>query len=177
MKRFLALLCCLLLTALAACSGGDTTVSSSESTAQAETTSAPSSEEKRIAYKGLSSAAFTTEDMAAAEGREPDFVTDNAGVTLYIYNDVTLEDLTFTQVQYTYGEDNNRISCTYTAESGLETVLEACRSSMSALYGAPAERESPVSYAWQDSFGNYVLLSQLNETTVQLVFYLCEGAA
>ncbi|MGN1307441.1 MAG: hypothetical protein ACI4V3_07210 [Faecousia sp.] len=188
MKKILALLLCLLLlAALAACkdSASDTAPSSDASTASeastaADTTAQPTEEDdhNHINYKGLEDASYTIDDVAAAEGREPDFSVDQSDTTIYIYNNVTLDALTFTQVQYTFSDTGNRISCTYTADSGLDEILEGYKSAMTDLYGTPTEgnNSNPV-YTWRDGHtANYVMLTQLNETTVQLAFYLKEGA-
>ena len=199
MKKILALLLCLLLlSALAACKRSDTPfseTSQASSATEASSTSAPSSapettepstepsteeahDHNHINYKGLSDATYTMEDVAAAEGREPDFAVDQNGSTIYIYNNVTLDSLTFTQVQYTFLDTGNRISCTYTADSGLEEILEGYKSAMTELYGTPGESTSAnPTFTWYDGHtANRVMLTQLNDTTVQLAFYLNEGA-
>lgn len=183
MKKLLVLLlCCFLLAALAACAEKTEPSAPSEST-QPSASSVPSEsnneahDHNHIGYKGLESVNFTIDDAAAAEGRTPDFSVEQSGTTIYIYNDVTLDELTFTQVQYTFSETGNRISCTYTADSGLDEVLESYKSAMTALYGEPTEggNDNPT-YTWHDHTANFVMLTQLNDTTVQLAFYLCEGA-
>lgn len=195
MKKILALLLCLLLlSAFAACKRSDTPsseTSQASSATEASSTSAPSSapettepsteeahDHNHINYKGLSDATYTMEDVAAAEGREPDFSVDQNGSTIYIYNNVTLDSLTFTQVQYTFLDTGNRISCTYTADSGLEEILEGYKSAMTELYGTPGESTSAnPTFTWYDGHtANRVMLTQLNDTTVQLAFYLNEGA-
>ena len=189
MKKFLALLLCLLLlTALAACkdSASETDAPSDAPAATSDSsvtdTTVPSTEEahkhKHVSYKGLVDASYTIDDVAAVEGREPDFSVDQSGTTIYIYNNVTLDALTFTQVQFTFSDTGNRISCTYTADSGLDAVLEEYKNAMTDLYGTPAEgMGSYPSYTWRDGHtANFVMLTQLNDTTVQLAFYLCEGA-
>ncbi len=180
MKKLLVLLlCCVLLAALAACA------EKTEPSAPSEPSVSPAPSESggethdhnHIGYKGLENAGFTMEDVAAAEGRNYDFSVEQSDTTIYIYNDVKLDDLTFTQVQYTFGETGNRISCTYTADSGLDTVLESYKSAMTALYGEPSEGGNAYpTYTWHDHTANYVMLTQLNDTTVQLAFYICEGA-
>lgn len=182
-KRFALLLCCFLLMALAAACG-ETAPSDpseepavSEAAAPSESSAEALQDHNHIGYKGLENAAFTLDDVAVVEGRAPDFSVEQSGTTIYIYNDVTLDELTFTQVQYTFSDTGNRISCTYTADSGLETVLEEYKSAMTDLYGAPAEGSGTYpTYTWRDHTANFVMLTQLNETTVQLAFYLCEGA-
>lgn len=182
MKKLLVLLlCCLLLAALAACAEKSDPAPSgppdTTSTAAPSESSDEAHDHNHIGYKGLESVNFTIEDAAAAEGRNPDFTVDQSDTTIYIYNDVTLDELTFTQVQYTFSETGNRISCTYTADSGLDTVLESYKSAMTALYGEPSEGGNDYpTYTWHDHTANFVMLTQLNDTTVQLAFYLCEGA-
>lgn len=193
MKKILALLLCLLLlSALAACkdSASDAAPSSdaaaSDATEATETGAAPDTsaqpteeaDHDHINYKGLRDVSYTIDDVSAAEGRDPDFSVDQSDTTIYIYNNVTLDALTFTQVQYTFSATGNRISCTYTADSGLDEILEGYKAAMTDLYGTPAEGGSsyPI-YTWRDGHtANYVMLTQLNETTVQLAFYLNEGA-
>lgn len=184
MKKILALLLCLLLlTALAACKDSDSeTDTSSEAPVStsdnAESSSGEMHDHNHISYKGLENASYTLEDVVAAEGREPDFSIDQGGATIYIYNSVTLDNLTFTQVQFTFSDTGNRISCTYTADSGLDKMLESYKSAMTALYGAPSEGDgSSPNFTWHDGHtANFVMLTQLNDTTVQLAFYLNEGA-
>lgn len=190
MKKILALLLCLLLlSALAACKdsasdaapSSDAAASDATETGAAPDTSAQPTEEAdhdHINYKGLRDVSYTIDDVSAAEGRDPDFSVDQSDTTIYIYNNVTLDALTFTQVQYTFSATGNRISCTYTADSGLDEILEGYKAAMTDLYGTPAEGGSgyPI-YTWRDGHtANYVMLTQLNETTVQLAFYLNEGA-
>lgn len=193
MKKLLALLmCAALLVALAACaadtkpeetdpisSDNPTAAPTAAPTGGNPTTPAEEHDHAHVSYKGLESAAFTLADMEAAEERAPDFTVDQADTTLYVYNNVTLDSLTFTQVQYTYAETGNRISCTFTADSELDTVMEQYREAMTALYGEPNadSPDAPVYWIWRDGHtANYVMLTQLNDTTVQLVFYICEGA-
>ena len=117
--------------------------------------------------------------MEAAEGRAPDFSVEQGDTTLYIYNNVTMDDLTFTQVQFTYGETGNRISCTYTADSGLDAVMDEYREAMTTIYGAANvdSADAPTFWTWRDGHtANYVMLTQINDTTVQLAFYISEGA-
>lgn len=183
MKKILALLLCLLLlTALAACngSGSESTAASSNPAASSDPAAVSKDEEdhNHISYKGLTDASYTIEDVAAAEGRAPDFSVDQSDTTIYIYNNVTLDTLTFTQVQYTFSDTGNRISCTYTADSGLEEIMEGYKAAMTALYGAAGTSSGDrPTYTWRDGHtANYVMLTRLNDTTVQLAFYLCEGA-
>lgn len=187
MKKLLALLLCLLLlAALAACKDSASDAAPSSDAAAPDTTTAPDTtaqpteedDHNHVSYKGLTDASYTLDDVAAAEGRTPDFSVDQNDTTIYIYNNVTLDALTFTQVQYTFSDTGNRISCTYTADSGLDEILAGYKNAMTALYGTPAEGSgSYPTYTWRDGHtANFVMLTQLNDTTVQLAFYLCEGA-
>lgn len=188
MKKMLALLLCLLLlTALAACkdSASDATPSSDAAATDATTasdTTAPTTEEEddhnHVNYKGLEDATYTLEEVTLAEGRAPDFSVEQNDTTIYIYNNVTLDTLTFTQVQYTFLDTGNRISCTYTADSGLGEVLESYKAVMTDLYGTPSEGNgSTPTFTWRDGHtANFIMLTRLNDTTVQLAFYLNEGA-
>ncbi len=189
MKKMLALLLCLLLlTALAACNGSESASSESTEASSANETPAPSevtepsSEEthdhEHVNYKGLEDATYTLEEVTLAEGRAPDFTVDQNDTTIYIYNNVTLDTLTFTQVQYTFLDTGNRISCTYTADSGLDEILESYKAVMTDLYGTPSEGNGNApTFTWRDGHtANFIMLTQLNDTTVQLAFYLNEGA-
>ena len=111
--------------------------------------------------------------MAAAEGREADFSFDVGETTYYAYNNVTMDALSFTQVQYSFNEGYVRISCTYSAEADLEEIYSLWEQEMSGLYGASsALSEDGSVIKWADHTGNYVTLTYLNDTTVQLCFYL-----
>lgn len=188
-KALACLLCLLTVLAFAACTRNidaqptaDDPSSATESTqpSQSDDPTEPDDEQPDrsvINYKGLKTADFTTEDMAAAEGRAEDFSTEQDGVTIYVYNNVSLEELFFTQVQYTFNEKNNRISCTYSADERLDEVAEEIRTAVTSWYGEPSMGSDGTTAVWRDgSTENYVMLTQLNDTTVQLVFYLCEGA-
>lgn len=128
-----------------------------------------------INYKGLTSKSISLEDVAAVEGKNPDFNFETGGVTYYAYNNVTLENLNFQQVQFSFHEDYVRISCTDTYEdaAALADTLGFWGEEMDLLYGEgiPLDETSTVLH-WADHTGNYVTLSQLNDTTVQLCFYL-----
>lgn len=126
-----------------------------------------------INYKGLVSADYTLDDVAAAEGREPDFSFDVGDQTFYAYNNVTLNDLTFTQVQFSFSETGNRISCTVSGDEDTAAVMDRIRQSMTAQFGEPSASET--AYTWRDGHtANYAMLTVLNETTVQLAFYISE---
>lgn len=188
MKKILALfLCMLLVFGLAAC-GVETEPEASASDDPAETAEAPTSEQAEtpadietipteevhdhlhINYKGLEKKSATLEDVAQAEGREPDFDFASGENTVYAYNNVTADGVSFTQVQFTFGADNVRISCTVSGEN-TEEGMTLCRDAMTTLYGDPTE--SGGIFTWRDHTGNFVTLMTLNETTVQLAYYLC----
>lgn len=185
-KLFALLLCCVLLAALFVGCGSEDSITppfltpSDLETAAPETTAAAdasaASEEAApvqdggINFKGLSTGTVTLEDVKKAEGREPDLEFAVGEVPYYAYNNVTLDDMTFAQVQFSFNEGNVRISCTATAEDGLDGLIAAWNTSVSARYGAPSENNG--TYHWSDGTGNYIMLSALNETTVQLAFYL-----
>lgn len=193
MKKLIAVLCCLsLLFVLAACGTenepatnevidhGDHThvvTEGAEDTPIDDASEAPiedAHDHNHVSYKGLQ-AVFTEAEMHTAEGREPDFTVENSGITLYIYNDVTMDDLTFSQVQYTYHDEFNRISCTYTAEDGGEDMFAIYQNAMNELYGdsSATEHEGSELLLWKDGHTqNYITLSRLNDTTIQLAFYI-----
>lgn len=181
MKKTLALLLCCVLTLglFAACSAGDgiappfvSPADIAATTDAAASESAPDTvEESGINYKGLSSRSVTLDDVIKAEGREPDFeYAVDETTTYYIYNDVTLYDLTFEQMQVSFEEDKVRLSCTSTSAEGPSALVTAWAQSLSDHYGAPSE--SGGNYTWHDSTGNYLMLCVLNDTTAQLAFYL-----
>ena len=187
MKKILALFLCVLLTVgLFAC-GGETESETSTS-ASTEATEAPTSalvetpadietapteevhDHLHINYKGLEKKSSTLEDVAQAEGREPDFDFASGDNTIYAYNNVTADGVSFTQAQFTFGADDVRISCTISGEN-TEEGMTLCKDAMTALYGEPTE--SSGIFTWRDHTNNYITLMVLNETTVQLAYYLC----
>lgn len=174
MKKILAIiLCCVLVVGLfAACQGTTTEEPESDHVHEENPTQEAGGEEEHnhnhINYKGLTAAATTLEDVAAVEGREADFSFEANGVTYYAYNDVTLDGLTFTQVQYSLG-DHVRISCTSITDDP-DGVEASWNEAMTELYGAPTEGDGMIS--WADHTSNFITLTQLNEDTVQLCFYL-----
>ncbi len=178
MKKFFAIFlsCVVLLSLGAACSGKETeetTAATEQMTiVPVETEGQAVQTENFINYKGLHTCDYTELDMQGAEGRAPDFSFDSNGVTVFAYNNVSLNDLEFTQVQYSFG-DTNRISCTVSTEEP-EAVMSDYLAAMTALYGNAAEGGGI--YTWRDSTANYVMLTQLNDTTVQLAFYFSETA-
>ena len=193
-KIFALLLCCALLAGLlAACGSGDGTAppfvspsdienaasagtEASEIPAASDATDAADEmqsvyDDSVINYKGLSGRSATLEDVKAVEGRDPDFEFTANEVTYYVYNDVTMDDLTFSQVQFSFSENNVRVSCTSSTQTNPEETVALWNTAISARYGAPSE--SGGNYTWSDGSGNYITLCALNETTAQLAFYLC----
>ena len=177
MKRFLAIILCvgLLLTFLAGCGSDGSEEESHDHASQSVADPEPSSSEEahdhnHINYKGLNSKAYTLGDVTAAEGAEPAFSFDANGVTYYAYNNVTLDTLSFTQVQHSFMDDYNRISCTASELQDTVAVYELWSETMSTLYGAPTVSDNGL-LRWSDHTGNYITLTQLNDTTVQLCFY------
>lgn len=187
MKKILALFLCVLLTVgLFAC--GSETEPEAPASDPTETTEPATSEKVEtpanietepkedvndhlyINYKGLEKKSCTLEDVAQAEGREPDFDFASGDSTIYAYNNVTADGLAFTQVQITFGADNVRISCTINSEN-TEEALAQCKDAITALYGTPSE--SAGIFTWRDQSTNFITLMTLNETTVQLAYYLC----
>lgn len=170
MKKILALLlCCVLVVGLfAACQDATTPTESETDHVFDETAPQEEHNHNHVNYKGLTAAATTLEDVVAVEGREADFSFEANGVTYYAFNNVTMDGLSFSQVQYSFG-DHVRISCTSTTDdpAGVEA---SWNEAMTALYGAPSESDGMI--RWADHTGNFITLTQLNEDTVQLCFYL-----
>lgn len=123
-----------------------------------------------INYKGLSTKSYALEDVTAAEGAEPAFSFDTNNITYYVYKDVALEELRFSQVQHSFMGDYNRVSCTSSDSGDPAAVLADWEQAMTALYGQPSVSDNNL-LRWSDHTGNYVTLTQLNETTVQLCYY------
>lgn len=186
MKKLFALLLCLVLSvSLVACGGADETTTAD--TNPTESSSEEAHDHTHINYKGQVQI-FTPEDLSNIEGREWDFTYDQNGTTIYIYNNVTIDDMTFTQVQFTFNEDHNRISCTYSINKGTEEaprdaadiaaeaaeVLQAYEQSIAKIYGEGLHSEQHGSQlvSWNDHTGNYMILTQINETTIQLAYYI-----
>ena len=151
------------------------TPSDIETDATEAATEAPEEHDhEHINYKGLETADFTLDDVIAAEGREPDFTFEAGETTFYAYNDVALGDITFTQVQFSFSDTGNRISCTYSGDEDQATVMERYREALTAQFGEPTESNN--NYNWRDGHtSNYVMMTALNETTVQVAFYIVEG--
>lgn len=176
MKKLLALiLCCVLLTGLlAACgsAGGKAPPFVSEVDPSAtEVPAEAAAEAGGINYKGLCTRTVTLDDVKAAEGRDPDFEFPMGDVTAYAYNNVMLGELSFTQVQFSFTEKNVRISCTADVETGVDEKLNEWKEVLIAQYGEPSEGNS--TWSWHEDSGNYIMLTAINDTTAQLVFYLC----
>lgn len=194
MKKLIALLLCcsLCICLLAACGSdepetdvteavasvatpSDIETAASASEAPTEATEAPEEHEHaHINYKGLETADFTLDDVAAVEGREPDFSFPVGDSTYYAYNDVTLGSLTFGQVQFSFTETGNHISCTCKYEGDPTAVVDEIREAMTAEFGEPTGSDN--SYSWLDGHtANHLRLTVLNDDTVQLAFDILEG--
>lgn len=186
MKKILAfLLCCVLTVSLFAACGADdgapppfaaadeTNAVSEETDAAADETNAAAeaAEDSGINYKGLFSRKVTLEDVKAVEGRDPDFDFAAGDTTYYVYNDVSMDGMTFSQVQFSFGEDSVRVSCTASADEGPSAIIESWKTALTTSYGEPSDSNG--TFTWQDGSGNYLMLCALNDTTAQLAFYLC----
>lgn len=192
MKKILALILCLVvLTALAACGSdtAETTAATTEATTEAPTSesaapseSADAHDHTHINYRGRETR-FTADDLVAVEGRECDFTYDQNDSTIYIYNDVTVDELHFSQVQFSFAENYTRISATYSAaqdateeqiKKDTEEAMQTYRDALTALYGegATGEQHGSTYVSWSDHTGNYIILTQINDTTVQVAYYL-----
>ena len=179
MKKLIALLlcCAMFVCLLAACTPNTPpVVTPADATTAPPATELPTEateehEHVHINYKGLETADYTLEDVAAVEGREPDFTYDvDETTTLYIYNEVDLGDLHFTQVQFSFNDDYNRISCTCGGDEEQAVTIDRILQVMTEQFGEPTV--SGDTYTWNDGHtGNFAALTALNETTVQLVFY------
>ncbi|MBE6985598.1 MAG: hypothetical protein E7434_08350 [Ruminococcaceae bacterium] len=211
MKQILSLLLCLvMLFALVACSNEksaeETTAAPSNAPIDAETTAAPESNDDNaseeqpseehdhthINYRGRQTM-FTADDLSEIEGREYDFTYEQNGNPIYIYNNVTVDNMSFTQVQFSFSEANVRVSCTYTASKGTEEApvsdediqketdekLASYKSALTAIYGegAQGEQHGSTYTSWSDHSGNYIIMTRINETTVQVAYYICATAA
>lgn len=185
-KLFALLLCCVLVVSLlAACiydepkSDDPKSATPADIETDAPATDAPTEapeehDHAHINYKGLETADFTLDDVVAAEGREPDFSFEVGEMTYYAYNDVALGDLTFAQVQFSFLEAGNHISCTCKYESDPAAVMNQIRDALTAEFGEPTG--SGDSYSWNDGHtANRVRLVVLNDDTIQLAFDIAEG--
>lgn len=185
-KLFAVLLCCALLACLLAACIDDTAepeasdatpadIATEASAADAATEAPEAHDHAHINYKGLETVDFTLDDVIAVEGREPDFTFDVADTTFYAYNDVTMDDLTFSQVQFSFSDTSNRISCTCSGDEDPAAVMERIQAALTAQFGEPTVSDNLIS--WSDGHtSNYVMLTVLNETTVQLAYYISEPA-
>ena len=189
MKKIIALLlCCLLCLSLFAC--GEKTPDASEpdhthdengnhieqlppEEVQPSESVDDHSDHAHINYKGLVSGSATLADLEAAEGKAPDFSFEAGGTTYYAYNKVTFGELSFDQVQTSFNEGYVRISCTRTTEDNLELIYTEWKTHMETTFGTPSQiSEHENVLKWADHTGNNVTLTKLNETTVQLCYYL-----
>ena len=195
MKKLIALLlcCALLFCLLAACSDDTSDPDASEDVSVAtpsdietdptdptDASDAPATEapeehdHAHINYKGLETADYTLDDVVAAEGRQPDFSFPVGESTYYAYNDVTLGDLTFAQVQFSFTDKGNHISCTCKYEGDPTALIDQIREALTAEFGEPTG--SGDSYSWADGHtDNHARLVVLNEDTIQLAFDINEG--
>lgn len=189
MKKILALILCLaLLTALAACGSDETSVTASNEgvTPTSETADVSDSSEEHdhthINYRGRETV-FTAEDLVEIEGREWDFTYDQSGSTIYIYNDVTVDELRFSQVQFSFTDSYARVSATYSAEQGAtdeqilqdtEEAMQTYLDALTAIYGegASGEQHGSTYVSWNDHSGNYIILTRINDTTIQVAYYI-----
>ena len=204
MKKFFALLLCLvLLISLVACgSPEEETTEKTENTENVATESQNQSEDQEnteeaaseeahdhthINYKGQETV-FAADALAQIEGRECDFTYEQNGNMIYIYNTVEVDGMSFKQVQFTFSEDHNRISCTYTVDKGTEEAPKAeeeikaevektlgdYEQALAAIYGegARSEQHGYELVSWNDHSGNYIILTQINDTTVQVAYYI-----
>lgn len=192
MKKIIAVLLLLaMLLTLVACSTEEEAESSSSTE---ETTTTPVQEVDQseddhhdhvhISYRGVSHR-FDPEEMEKIEGKPCDYTSDANGTTLYIYNNVSFDDLYFTQIQYTFSDTTTRISCTYNVGSDLgeeerAAELAEIQSSylaiLSEVYGEGSVSEHSdgnTTVTWRDDLENYIYLTQINDTTLQVCFYLC----
>lgn len=191
MKKFLLLLlcCALCLCILSGCANRaleDDDDSSSELTSEeitseesiseeitSEESSADEHEHAHVNYKGLVSSSVTLEDIAQAEGRSHNFTFQDSDETeVYVYNDVTMDNFAFDQVQFFLKESYVRISCTDSSSGDPASLLAQWREEMTQIYGEPSVNSDETLMSWSDHTGNYVTLTQLNDKTVQLCFYL-----
>ena len=192
-KMFALLLCAALVLGLCACSAEKEESSALPEETQAET-EAPSSETApsteavvpeetpseteaphvHVNYKGLDHV-YTQEDMEKAEGKPCDFVAGEGEDALYIYNGTTADGMNFTQVQHTFHENYNRISCTYSADTGTEEVMASYLEVLTGIYGDAAHQEGHDHadlWTWMDHTGNYIILTRINEETIQVAYYI-----
>ena len=194
MKKLLALLLCLaFMICLVACGEAELEEKNEQEekgTEISQDSTQESGEEhdhNHIGYKGQTTV-FAPEALAQIEGKECDFTYEQNDATLYIYNNVVVDNMTFTQAQFSFAEDHNRISCTYTVDDGTEEapkdaeliktevaeLLSSCEQSLVALYGegARSEQHGYELVSWRDHTGNYIILTQINDVTIQVAYYI-----
>lgn len=190
MKKLIALILCLMmLTALVACADSGETTENTNAQAENNTSSAEGEQHdhNHISYRDRVYV-FTPEELAAIEGRDCDFTYEQNDSVIYIYNNIAVDGMDFTQAQFTFAEDHNRISCTYTADKGTDEApraaeelladtegqMTAYRAALTAKYGEGVESEQHGSklISWSDHTGNYIILTRINDTTIQVAFYI-----
>lgn len=199
MKKMIAVLLLLtMLLTLAACATKEKASPSKEdeksSSSLEGTTTAPLQEvdpsedvhegHHHIAYRGVSHR-FDLEEMERIEAKPCDYSSESNGTTLYIYNNISFDGLDFTQIQYTFSDASTRVSCTHSVSSDLSEEERAAELAelrqkdtaiLNGLYGEGNEAENSggiPTVSWRDDIGNYILMMQLNDTTLQVCFYLC----
>ena len=106
-KTFALLLCLLLALSLFACKSQDeptTTAAPARSEAVSEQGETASGTKATLDFNGLTGKGFTLADVEKAEGRSCDFSFDENGTTVYVFNEMTVDQLYFSQVQISFGE-------------------------------------------------------------------------
>ena len=192
MKKLIALILCLMmLVSLAACGGEEAAPTEEDEHVHTEDTTTGEADEhadhNHISYREQQYV-FTPEELTAIEGRECDFTYEQNESVIYIYNAIEVDGMDFTQAQFTFAEDHNRISCTYTADKGTEEaprseedifadtegMMTAYRATLTEKYGEGVETEQHGSklISWSDHTGNYIILTRINDTTIQVAFYI-----
>lgn len=180
MKKTLALILSIFMLAAMLVACGSETPTTDDNDNNSASDESTDNSTPRITYKELNDGSYTIENMQVAEGREPDATTETSdGTALYLYNNVAFESVTFTQVQYTFTEERNKIACTITAEDELDAQQETLLTLMTDLYGTPTQSQTSdgdTIYTWRDSTQNFVTLMKVNDKTVQLAFNFIKSA-
>ena len=165
-------------TAATATTGTDVPLETLSSTTEAST-AAEDDFVAGIHYKGIAAMAVDTATLEAAEGRAFDAETTIDEKPMYIYNNVTYLDLSFSQLQCILYSDKATITLTYALSEGetVESALDAVNSAASAVFGQPSVSETSSGsqiYTWRDSTvnDNYLCLYANGETELKLSFYL-----
>lgn len=165
-------------TAATATTGTDVPLETLSSTTEAPT-AAEDDFVAGIHYKGIAAMAVDTAALEAAEGRAFDAETTIDEKPMYIYNNVTYLDLSFSQLQCILYSDKATITLTYALSEGetVESALDAVNSAASAVFGQPSVAETTSGsqiYTWRDSTvnDNYLCLYANGETELKLSFYL-----